>query len=211
MTLAAAHARRAARRQRVDSAAEAVRVKVTKEMEARRQAAKLRQQRERERRMEAVRAALREASGACARARAEVAKRVRGALEVGRVACAAASEELERATSRQIIDWQSRRWAVGWSVGWAAERAARANAQQGYFSAPRYGSAIGIAKPSRFHHVFSRYLSALEYAVGLMDMPRPNLWERPGRWIGSRRCALVGLITHTLRTLAGGRLSLLSL
>ena len=124
-TLAASHARRAARRRRVDSAAEAVRVKVTKEMEARRQAAKLRQQRERERRMEAVRAVLREASGACARARAEVAKRVRGALEVGRVACAAASEELERATSRQIIDWQSRRWAVGWSVGWAAERAAR--------------------------------------------------------------------------------------
>ena len=125
VTLAASHARRAARRRRVDSAAEAVRVKVTKEMEARRQAAKLRQQRERERRMEAVRAVLREASGACARARAEVAKRVRGALEVGRVACAAASEELERATSRQIIDWQSRRWAVGWSVGWAAERAAR--------------------------------------------------------------------------------------
>lgn len=121
---AAALHKREARAQRKRRASEAAAVRVRAAETDRRRAGLQRQRDARASRAAAVRGALSRAAVLQERAQREVGKRVRDVCERSRAVCAAADAELERATARQILDWQSRRWADGWRREWAAARSA---------------------------------------------------------------------------------------
>ena len=58
-----------------------------------------------------------------ARAQSAFGKRVRDVCALADRACAAAAAEEERAVKRQLVLWQSDRWAREWAVAFAARRA----------------------------------------------------------------------------------------
>tara|TARA_B110000037_G_C16866053_1_gene402049 strand:- start:375 stop:662 length:288 start_codon:yes stop_codon:yes gene_type:complete len=92
-------------------------------MAVKRDAAKKRQREARMAASAAVRAAVREADAVSARAQSAFGKRVRDVCALADRACAAAAAEEERAVKRQLVLWQSDRWAREWAVAFAARRA----------------------------------------------------------------------------------------
>ena len=70
----------------------------------------------------AVAAVLRSATDVRTRAQGAFSDRVRRECAAARDLCAAADAELERATARLILDWQSRRWGEVWAREWQAMR-----------------------------------------------------------------------------------------
>ena len=115
--------RRANRRRRVELQGSAASARVCKAMAEKREAAKVRQREARMAASEAVRAAIREAEVVSARAQSAFGKRVRDVCELADRACAAAAAEDERAVKRQLVLWQSDRWAREWTAAFAARRA----------------------------------------------------------------------------------------
>jgi hypothetical protein len=115
--------RRANRRRRAETQASAATARVCKAMAVKRDAAKKRQREARMAASAAVRAAVREADAVSARAQSAFGKRVRDVCALADRACAAAAAEEERAVKRQLVLWQSDRWAREWAVAFAARRA----------------------------------------------------------------------------------------
>ena len=75
-----------------------------------------------EARAAAVAEVLRNAEEVRARAQGVVSDRVRRECAAARELCVAAHAELERATARLILDWQSRHWGEVWAREWQAMR-----------------------------------------------------------------------------------------
>ena len=92
-------------------------------MAVKRDAAKEKQREARMAASVAVRAAIREAEAVSARAQSAFGKRVRDVCEFADRACAAAAAEEEHAAKRQLVLWQSDRWAREWTAAFAARRA----------------------------------------------------------------------------------------
>ena len=104
--------------------AEAAFMRVQCEMRARQKAGRKRRCEADDARSAAIAAVLRSAEEVQARAQGVLSDRVRRECDAAHALCAEADAELERATARLVLDWQSRRWGEVWAREWQDMRLA---------------------------------------------------------------------------------------